>query len=265
MVVSVMMKKIFETHAHYDDEAFDSDRDELLSSFIDNGIDRVVNIGASMKSSKNTLELIEKYDFMYGTIGVHPSETGELTMEDLNWLKKAASHEKIVAIGEIGLDYHWDEPERDVQKEWFIKQIALGRELSLPLVIHSREAAKDTLDIMTAENCKEIGGVIHCYSYSKEQARNYLDMGYYFGIGGVLTFKNARTLKETVEYVPMDRMVLETDSPYLTPEPYRGKRNSSLFLPFVVSKIAEIKGISEEEVIYVTRENAMRLYKMEDK
>ena len=171
--------KIFDTHAHYDDEAFDKDRDELLCSLADHGIDCVVNVGASIQSTKNTLELIRQYPFVYGAAGVHPNETGELNDTLIDWLKHVAREDRIVAIGEIGLDYHWDEPEPKVQKYWFARQLALASEVKLPVIIHSRDAAKDTLDIMKAEHAGELGGVIHCFSYGVEMAREYLQMGFY--------------------------------------------------------------------------------------
>ena len=178
----------------------------------------------------------------------------------MTWLAQQSHLEKCVAIGEIGLDYYWDEPERGLQRKWFARQLQLAQEVGLPVVIHSREAAQDTVDLMQAEHAERSGGVIHCYSYSKELARTFLDMGFYFGIGGVVTFKNGRKLKETVEYLPMDRILLETDSPYLSPVPNRGKRNDSRSLSYVVSQIAQIKGITEEEVEQITTENALRLY-----
>lgn len=261
---------IFETHAHYDDDAFDTDREELLGKMQEAGIETIVNIGANIESCKATLSLCEKYPFVYGALGVHPSDAAELNEETFGWLCQAVTRKsyrnggKIVAIGEIGLDYYWDK-EPDVQKNqryWFEKQANLARELKLPMVVHSREAAKDTLDMMKSMKAEEIGGIVHCYSYSAEQAREYLNMGFYFGIGGVLTFSNAKKLKEVVEYLPMDAIVLETDCPYLAPVPNRGKRNSSLNLPYVAKEIAIIKGINEEEVIRITRENAKRVYGM---
>jgi hydrolase, TatD family len=255
--------KIFDTHAHYDDEAFDKDRDELLCSLADHGIDCVVNVGASIQSTKNTLELIRQYPFVYGAAGVHPNETGELNDTLIDWLKHVAREDRIVAIGEIGLDYHWDEPEPKVQKYWFARQLALASEVKLPVIIHSRDAAKDTLDIMKAEHAGELGGVIHCFSYGKEMAREYLQMGFYLGIGGVVTFGNAKKLKEVVEYAPLEKLVLETDCPYLSPEPNRGKRNSSVNLPYVAEKIAQIKNIPADEVIRVTSRNARKLYRFQ--
>lgn len=251
---------IFDTHAHYDDDAFDEDRETLLAQLKAAGIERVVNVGASIHSSHTTLELIEKHDFLYGAIGVHPSETEELNEEWMNWLEEKSHEKKVVAIGEIGLDYHWEEPARDVQKYWFVRQLDLARKVKLPVIIHSRDAAKDTLDIMKAEHAEDIGGVIHCFSYTKEMAREYLNMGFFLGIGGVLTFKNARKLAETVEYAPLDRLVLETDCPYLAPVPNRGKRNSSLNLTYVADQLAAIKGIDRETVEKITWDNARRLY-----
>ena len=253
---------IFDTHAHYDDDAFDEDRETLLAQLKAAGIERVVNVGASIHSSHTTLELIEKHDFLYGAIGVHPSETEELNEEWMNWLEEKSHEKKVVAIGEIGLDYHWEEPARDVQKYWFVRQLDLARKVKLPVIIHSRDAAKDTLDIMKAEHGSDIGGVIHCFSYTKEMAREYLDMGFFLGIGGVLTFKNARKLVETVEYAPLDRLVLETDCPYLSPVPNRGKRNSSLNLTYVADQLAALKGVDRETVEKMTWDNARKLYRL---
>lgn len=251
---------IFESHAHYDDDVFDEDRDALLISLREHGIDKVINVGASLDSCKRTLRLMEQYPFIYGAMGVHPSETGELNEDNFRWLREQCTADKVVAVGEIGLDYHWKEPEIPVQKLWFERQMELAREVKLPVIIHSREAARDTLDMMQALRAGEIGGVVHCFSYTKEIAREYLRMDYYFGIGGVITFHNAKKLKEAVEYIPMDKILLETDSPYLAPEPNRGKRNSSLNLPCVAREIAAIKGISYEDVVRITEENAERLF-----
>lgn len=253
---------IFDTHAHYDDEAFDKDRETLLNSLTENGIEGLVNIGADIKSTRTTLELTERYPFIYGTAGVHPSSTAELNEENFSWLKNAVREPKIVAVGEIGLDYYWEEPEHDIQKKWFERQLELAREVKLPVSIHSRDAAKDTLDIMKDHKAEEIGGVIHCFSYGTEMAREYLDMGFFIGIGGVLTFKNAKKLKEVVAYAPMEQLVLETDCPYMAPEPYRGKRNSSLNLSYVAEAMAGIKGITKEHVIEITNQNAKRLYRL---
>ncbi len=251
---------MIDSHAHYDDDAFDQDRDELISSVFQSGIRKVINIGASMKSCRTTLALTEKYEHIYAALGVHPSDTADLTEEDMKWIAEKSVLEKVVAIGEIGLDYYWDSPDREIQKKWFRRQLLLAKEVSLPVVIHSRDAAADTIAIMKECGAEEIPGVIHCYSYTKESARDFLKMGYSFGIGGVLTFKNAKKLKEAVAYIPMDRILLETDCPYLAPEPNRGKRNSSLNIPYIVQVMAQIKGISEEEVIRITSENTERLF-----
>ncbi len=253
---------IFDTHAHYDDEQFDEDRDELLASMQACGVEAVTNIGASLATSQNTIELTKKYLFVYGAIGVHPNEVEDLNEDGIAWLKENSALPKIVAIGEIGLDYYWDEPGREIQKKWFLRQLELAREVKLPVVIHSRDAAKDTLDIMKSFHAENLGGVIHCFSYTKEMAREYLNMGFFLGIGGVVTFKNAKKLKEVVEYMPMEQMVLETDCPYLSPVPNRGKRNSSLNLPYVVEEVARLKGISVDEVIEITNRNAKTMYRL---
>lgn len=258
------MSLIFDTHAHYDDEAFDEDRTELFKDLQEQGIGRVVNIGASVNSCKKTLQLMDQYDFIYGALGIHPCDTGELTEADMTWLEEICQHPKCVAVGEIGLDYYWDEPDREIQKKWFERQIELARKIDKPMVIHSREAAKDTLDMMQALKAQEIGGVMHCYSYTKETAKTILDMNFYVGVGGVLTFSNAKKLREAVEYIPMDRIVLETDCPYLAPVPNRGKRNDSTNLKYVVSELARIKNITEEQVRSITWENAVKLYRMKN-
>lgn len=254
------MEMIFESHAHYDDEAFDEDREELLASLQAHGIGTVINVGASLESCTITLQLMDRYSFIYGAMGVHPSETAELDENSIMWLREQCSRDKVVAVGEIGLDYHWKEPEASVQKKWFERQLELAREVRLPVIIHSREAAKDTLDMMQSLHAEEMGGVVHCYSYTKEMAREYLNMDFYFGIGGVITFKNSKKLKEAVEYIPLEKILLETDSPYLAPEPNRGERNSSLNLPYIAQEIAQLKGVPYEKVAEVTRKNAESLF-----
>ncbi len=251
---------IFDTHAHYDDEDFDGDREALFDDMRSKGVEYIVNIGASISSTKATLMLADRYPIIYGAAGVHPSETKELTLKDLEWLKKAAGHKKVVAIGEIGLDYYWPEPDRETQKKWFVRQLKLAEETGLPVVIHSRDAAKDTLDILKDWDAHKTKGVIHCFSYTWELAKEYLSMGYYFGIGGVLTFKNAKKLVEAVEHIPMEKILLETDCPYLAPEPFRGKRNRSDYIYYVADKLAELKNISREEVLRITGDNARDFY-----
>lgn len=253
---------IFESHAHFDDSRFDVDRNEILGNIGKNGLDIVINVGASMKMNERTIEMAHEFPRVYAAIGMHPSELGTKREDTMEWLRTNAVDEKVVAIGEIGLDYYWvKEPNlRMEQKEWFRKQLSLAKETKLPVIIHSRDAAKETLELMREEHAEEIPGVVHCYSYSVENAFDYIQMGYYIGVGGVVTFNNAKTLKEVVRQIPLQRILLETDCPYMAPEPYRGKRNSSLYLPYIIEKIAEIKNISPEEVEKVTRENGYLLF-----
>lgn len=252
---------IFDTHAHYCDHQFDEDRTSLLSKFNENGIRYVTEVCAAMEDLDRIIALANEYDFIYAALGVHPSVVDELTEQDMLEIKEACSNKKVVAIGEIGLDYHYDDgPDSDMQKKWFVRQLNLAREVRLPVSIHSREACKDTLDILHSEKAEEIGGVIHCYSYSEEALREFLDMGFYIGIGGVVTYKNAKKIKDVVKVLPLDRLVLETDCPYLAPTPHRGARNCSLFIPHIVTEIASLKGISEDEVMNTTMKNALRLY-----
>lgn len=250
---------IIDTHAHYDDEQFDEDREQLLAGLQEAGIETVVNVGATLEGCLSTIRLAEQYPFIYAAVGVHPDEVGTLDEEKFSWLKEKLSHEKVVAVGEIGFDYYWDQESHEVQKKWFLRQLEAAREAGLPVIIHSREAAADTLEMMK-EYGQDLKGIIHCYSYSVEHAREYVKMGYLLGIGGVVTFKNARKLKEVVEEIPLEALVLETDCPYLAPVPNRGKRNSSLNLPLIAEEIAAIKQISCEEVITQTRENARKLF-----
>ena len=253
---------IIDTHAHYDDEAFNPDRDALLNSMAENGIEKVVNVCASISELYRTVELMEKYPFVYGAVGVHPDDAPQMTQDTLDEIRRLSHMEKMVAIGEIGLDYYWhkEEKEHKRQQEMFRAQMDIAREEKLPFMIHSRDAAEDTLEIVREYMKKDMsGGIIHCFSYSKEIAAEYLKMGLYLGIGGVLTFKNAKKLKEVAAIAPLSQIVLETDCPYMSPEPNRGKRNSSLNLPYVAEALAQIKGITAEEVIAVTEENAKKL------
>lgn len=251
---------IFDTHAHYDDEAFDIDREELLYSLPKQGIGYVVNVSASMESVDKTLDLTRKYPYIYGAVGIHPDEAKELNEERFQWLKEKSEQPKIVAIGEIGLDYYWNTTDHETQKNWFGRQMELARDRKLPMIIHSRDAAQDTYQMLKEAKADTIGAVIHCFSYGVEQARDYLNMGYYLGIGGVITFTNGRKLKEVVEYAPISQLLLETDCPYLSPVPHRGKRNSSLNLSYMVKEIARIKEMEEEAVIRATAENAKKFY-----
>lgn len=252
--------KIFDTHAHYDDSAFAGDADRLLREMHESGVERIVNIGCSVESSEHIVEMVKQYDFLYGTVGVHPDDVDSLTDKDMDRLVHLSRQDKIVAIGEIGLDYHYEDVDRDKQKDWFVRQLFAACQEKLPVVIHSRDAAKDTLEIVKAEHAGKTSGVLHCFSYGVDMAREYLKMGYYLGVGGVVTFKNRRKLKEVVEYAPLDRIVLETDAPYLAPVPFRGKRNCSIYLQYVAEEIAAIKGVDVEKVYEVTFRNAEMLY-----
>lgn len=251
---------IFDTHAHYDDKAFDKDRGRMLEHVHANGVSEIINVGASFKGAEDSVELAKKYPFVYAAVGIHPDEVGELDEEKMCRLRQLCDEEKTVAVGEIGFDYYWNKEDHETQKKWFVRQMDLAKETKLPIIVHSRDAAKDTLDIMKAEKAENLSGVIHCYAYSKEHAREYMNMGYYLGIGGVVTFPDAKRLKEVVEYAPLDYLLLETDAPYLSPVPRRGKRNNSLQLGFVMDEIARIKGVSFNKVAEVTRENARRLF-----
>lgn len=251
---------LIDSHAHLDDEAFKEDREELILQLKDMGIEFVVNIAASLSSIKTSMALAESHDFIYTSVGVHPCETEELNEENFQWMKEQLSHPKVRAIGEIGLDYYWNEPQKEIQKKWFRRQLQLAHEAGLPIIIHSRDAAADTYKVMKEEAADGLTGVIHCYSYTKETARDYLNWDYYFGIGGVSTFQNAKKLKEAIEYIPIENIVLETDSPYLSPTPYRGKRNSPLNLPIIAQAIAEIKQMDTEEVVRITGMNSKKLY-----
>ncbi len=251
---------IFESHAHYDDGAFDGDRAEILRECRKQGISAIVNVSASLSSVKTTLALAEAYDFIYGAVGIHPDEVGELNEENFSWLKEKCRHPKAVAVGEIGLDYYWDKEGRETQKYWFRRQMELAWELGLPVIIHSREAAADTLEEVKKAHKPGQKAVVHCFSYGPDLAREYLDLGYYIGVGGVVTFKNAKKLKEVVKLVPIQRILLETDCPYLAPEPFRGKRNSSLNLSRIAEAIGQLKGMDAEAVMAITEENARKFY-----
>ncbi|MCR4923455.1 MAG: TatD family hydrolase [Lachnospiraceae bacterium] len=254
---------IFETHAHYDDPAFDEDREEILEKCHKEGIDTIVNIGVNKETIQNTLRLAKKYPFVYAAIGVHPSDSEEYDEELRDYIKSLClSEKKVLAIGEIGLDYHWEEPDRDTQIRAFVSQLKLAEEIDMPIAVHSRDAAKDTLDIIK-EYGRKLSGVIHCYSYHVKDAKEYVEMGYYIGVGGVVTFKNANKLKEVVKAIPIESIVLETDSPYLAPSPYRGKRNCSLYIPNIIEEIARLKEMTPKEVEAITHDNGKKLYRLD--
>ncbi len=253
---------IFETHAHYDNRAFDEDRDALLSSMPERKIGWIMNACASPESLKTTKALAEKYSFVYGAAGLHPDALDEADEAAFNEIRNLCRHEKFKAVGEIGLDYYHMTIPKERQQEWLVRFLELADEEQLPVIVHSREAAADTAGVLKEAAALQNGGVMHCYSYSREFSKQFLEMGFHIGIGGVATFKNAKKLVETIEYVPLSSLLLETDCPYLAPEPFRGKRNSSLYIPYIAEKIALIKGLTAEEVIRATTENALKLFKI---
>lgn len=250
---------LFDTHAHFDDERFDADRDAMLEQMKDFGVTNITNIASSMASSRRSVELAEKYDFVYASVGVHPSETENLTETDMEELRRLAQHPKVRAIGEIGLDYHYpDDVAPDIQKKWFIRQLDLAQELNMPVIIHDRDSKGDSLEIL--KKMKISNGVVHCFSGSAETAREIIKLGMMISFTGVLTFKNARRAIEACAAVPTDRLMIETDCPYMAPEPHRGERNHSGYVRYVAEKMAEIKGISYEEMVDITNRNAKRFF-----
>jgi len=255
---------IFDTHAHYDDKAFDPDRDAVLSRLPEEGIGRIVDVSADEESLERVRAIAKSRPWIYAAYGIHPSECAQMDEVLLERVRSLLHTERAVAVGEIGLDYHWEEPERDVQKRWFREQLLLARQENLPVIIHSRDAAQDTLQILKEMNAQEIGGVIHCYSYSVEMAREFVKMGFYIGIGGALTFKNARKVKEVAAQIPMERIVLETDCPYMAPVPHRGERNWSPNLTYVAQALAQIRGTTAEETTDLTYTNALHLYRLSE-
>ena len=264
MGIEVVKKMIFDTHAHYDDDAFDGDRDKVIDDLIKSDVRKIVNVGANLATSLNSIELAHKYDFFYAAVGVHPDDASEVNDEGIAKIRAMCDDKKVVAVGEIGLDYYWNKDNAEIQKNAFIRQIELAKEMNLPIIVHSREAAKDTMDILSEYAAGKVGGVVHCFSYSPEIALEAVKMGFYIGVGGVVTFKNAKKLKETVERIPLEKIVLETDCPYLAPTPFRAKRNSSLYLEYVVDEIALLKGTDAETVKEITYKNALEMYRLSE-
>lgn len=249
---------MIDIHAHYDDDAFDSDRDELLTSlFNDKGVSKIINAGCNIETSLFAIKLAEKYDNIYATVGFHPSDVDKFDEASFEKMKELIKHEKVVAIGEIGLDYHWVSDNKDKQKAVFRKQLELAIENDMPVVIHERDAVADCLEIVLDYNVK---GVFHAFSGSKETAKILIDCGWYISFPGTVTFKNAKHPVENALFLPEDRILTETDSPYLTAHPFRGKRNDSSYMRYTLEKIAEIRGTSFEHIEQITEENAKRLF-----
>lgn len=255
---------LFDTHAHYNDSRFDNDRDEVLSSMQENDIGLIMNACCNTAEIPDIIALCDKYPFLYGAVGIYPEEcTVDTTEADMEILKKYALHPKIRAVGEIGLDYHNDNHDKPLQKKWFARQIEFADEAELPVIIHDRDAHGDVMDILRAHHPKK-GGVFHCYAGSVEMAREILDWGMYIAFGGTLTFKNSRRAKEVAQYVPIENMVIETDCPYLTPEPQRGRRNDSRYIHFVAKTIADIKNMSYGAVCEILTDNGKKLFGLDD-
>ncbi|MFT3657093.1 putative metal-dependent hydrolase YcfH [Bacillus sp. B01(2024)] len=253
---------LFDTHAHLNAEQFDTDLEEVIARAKAEKVERIVVVGFDKPTITRAMELIEEYDFIYAAIGWHPVDAIDMTEEDLLWIKELSAHEKVVAIGEMGLDYHWDKSPKDIQKEVFRKQIALAKEVNLPIIIHNRDATEDVVTILKEEGAEEVGGIMHCFTGSAEVARQCMDMNFYISFGGPVTFKNAKKPKEVAKEIPNDRLLIETDCPFLTPHPFRGKRNEPSYVKYVAEQLAELKGLTYEEIASITTENAKRLFRM---
>lgn len=253
----MMYSNIFDTHAHYDDEKFEEDRDEVLSSLPSLGVINVINCGCDLQSSLKSIELCEKHDYFYCAVGIHPSNITENSLYELEKIKKLYSNKKVIAIGEIGLEYHYDFVPKDIQLDVFERQLAVSKELDLPVIVHDRDAHEDTMRLLKKYRPT---GVVHCFSGSAEMAKEVLKLGMCIGLGGAVTFKNARKPLEVAEMLPLDRLLLETDCPYMSPVPYRGKRNSSELIAYTAEKIADVKGINTQELIDKAYQNSIDLF-----
>ncbi|NLW23486.1 MAG: TatD family hydrolase [Tissierellia bacterium] len=254
---------LIDSHAHLDDRRFDRDRDRLIRDLKNQGVDLVINPGADLQSSIKAVSLAEEYDNIYAAVGIHPHSAKEMEDSTIEILKSLAGRDKVIAIGEIGLDYYYDNSPRDVQRKRFIEQLNLAKELKLPVIIHSRDAAQDTFNILKDAQDGSLEGVLHCYSGSAEMALEYIKLGFYISLAGPVTFKNAKVPKEVAKAVPLDKFLIETDSPYLTPEPYRGKRNEPTYVRYVAGTIAELRGSSFEEIARRAAENTKKLFKID--
>lgn len=253
--------ELFDSHAHYNDEKFEQDREELLKEIYNSGVTKLVNAGYSLESSKTAIEIANSHEFIYATVGISPNDIEGFKKEDLNEITKLAQNKKVVAIGEIGLDYYWNKENKDLQKEVFVSQIEIANKLNLPIVIHTREAIYDTLEILKNNNCNK-KGIFHCCPFNVDLVREGLKLGFYISFAGPTTFKNSKNANEIINMVPLSKMLIETDSPYLSPEPLRGRRNDSRNVKYIAQKIAQVKQISEEKVAKATYENAKRIFEI---
>ena len=251
---------LFDTHVHVNAEQFNEDLEDVIDRAKEAGVNNMVVVGFDRPTIIRAMELIETYDFMYAAVGWHPVDAIDMTEDDLQWIEELSNHPKVVAIGEMGLDYHWDKSPKDVQMEVFRKQIRLAKKVGLPIIIHNREATADIVNILKEEEASRVGGIMHCFSGSAETALECINMNFYISLGGPVTFKNAKKPKEVAAAVPLDRLLIETDCPYLAPHPYRGKRNEPSYVKLVAEQIAEIKQLTIEEVSQATTENAKKLF-----
>ncbi|MBO1515112.1 TatD family hydrolase [Metabacillus bambusae] len=251
---------LFDSHAHLNAIQYEEDIVEVIQRAKDEKVTHIVVVGFDRDTISKAMELTDQYDMIYAAVGWHPVDAIDMTDEDLNWIKQLASHPKVVAIGEMGLDYYWDKSPKDIQKEVFRKQIKLAKEVKLPIIIHNRDATEDVVRILQEENASEVGGIMHCFTGSLEVAKQCMDMNFYISFGGPVTFKNAKKPKEVVKEIPMDRLLIETDCPYLTPHPFRGKRNEPSYVKYVAEQIAELRGVTLEEVATKTSDNARKLF-----
>ncbi|MRG88163.1 TatD family hydrolase [Salinibacillus xinjiangensis] len=255
---------LFDTHVHLNADEFMEDREEVIKRAEDAGVEYMVVVGFDRKTIPLAIEIAEQYEHIYAAVGWHPVDAIDMTDEDLKWIEELSAHPKVVAIGEMGLDYHWDKSPKDVQKEVFRKQIALAKKVKLPIIIHNREATEDIVELLEEENAKEVGGIMHCFSSTPDIALKCIDMNFYISLGGPVTFKNAKEPKEVAKVVPLDRLLIETDCPFLAPHPNRGKRNEPAYVKLVAEKVAELKEMTLEEIGAITTQNAKEFFRVQD-
>ncbi|MFZ3591016.1 TatD family hydrolase [Bacillus sp. DJP31] len=251
---------LFDTHVHLNADQYKEDLEEVIERALDEGVKNMVVVGFDRSTINKAIELVETHSFLYAAIGWHPVDAIDMTDEDLTWIEKLSAHPKVVALGEMGLDYYWDKSPKEIQIEVFRKQIRLARKVKLPIIIHNREATQDILDVLKEEKASEVGGIMHCFTGSLEVANECIDMNFYISFGGPVTFKNAKKTKEVAREIPLDRLLIETDCPYLTPHPFRGKRNEPSYVSLVAKELAELKGISYEELVHKTYDNARQIF-----
>ncbi|WP_078543214.1 TatD family hydrolase [Litchfieldia alkalitelluris] len=251
---------LIDTHAHLNALQYEEDVEEVIDRARLEGVEKMVVVGFDRPTIKRAIELADQYEFIYATIGWHPVDAIDMTEEDLHWIEELTAHPKVVAIGEMGLDYYWDKSPKDIQKEVFRKQIALAKKVKLPIVIHNRDATADIVEILKEENAAEVGGIMHCFTGSFEVAKQCMDMNFYISFGGPVTFKNAKQPKEVAKQIPLDRLLIETDCPYLTPHPFRGKRNEPSYVKYIAEQLAELKEVTFDEIAQKTSDNALKIF-----